>query len=76
MNKTVSIIFSLVFSTAFLMPQARAEGEMITFPTPDGKEANAFIIRAKVPTTNYLFIFHEWWGLNDQVIKKNGTSIL
>ncbi len=42
-------------------------GEMISFKTPDGKDANAFFIKAKEKTNNYLFVFHEWWGLNDYI---------
>lgn len=45
-------------------------GEMITFPTKDGREANAFLIGAHVPTNKYLFIFHEWWGLNNNIKKE------
>lgn len=42
-------------------------GEMISFPAADGKEARAFFIKAEKPTDNYLFVFHEWWGLNDYI---------
>lgn len=70
MNRVITVISILVFSIGILLPQSKAEGKMITFPTPDGRSANAFIISAKVPTTNYLFIFHEWWGLDDQVKKE------
>ncbi len=42
-------------------------GETITFKTSDGKEAKAFLIKAAQPTNNFLFVFHEWWGLNDLV---------
>lgn len=70
MNRAANVLFSLIFSIGILVPQGKAEGKMITFPTPDGRQANAFIISAKVPTVNYLFIFHEWWGLDDQVKKE------
>lgn len=42
-------------------------GKMITYKTADGKEAAAFELRAKKPTNNYLFVIHEWWGLNDYI---------
>src|SRR5687767_7102861 len=45
--------------------QYTGPGEMISFASSDGKEAKAFFIKAAKPTKNYLFVFHEWWGLND-----------
>ncbi|MCS6833269.1 MAG: dienelactone hydrolase family protein, partial [Flammeovirgaceae bacterium] len=39
-------------------------GKTITFDTPDGKQASAYFIEAKKPTKYYLFVIHEWWGLN------------
>ncbi|HEY4194345.1 MAG TPA: dienelactone hydrolase family protein [Mucilaginibacter sp.] len=42
-------------------------GKAITYKTADGKEANAFEMKAKSPTKNWLFVIHEWWGLNDFV---------
>lgn len=46
------------------------EGEMVSFSVPDGKEGKAFLIKADKPTKNYLFVFHEWWGLNDLTKKQ------
>jgi carboxymethylenebutenolidase len=59
------------FQTAHLPPkpinfQAK-KGAMITFDTPDGGKGNAFMVPALVKTDNYLFVFHEWWGLNDHI---------
>ncbi|MDX2003514.1 MAG: dienelactone hydrolase family protein [Chitinophagales bacterium] len=45
-------------------------GKMITYKTPDGKTANAFEILTPYKTDHYLFIFHEWWGLNDYIKKE------
>ena len=42
-------------------------GNAITYKTADGKDANAFEMKAKKPTNNWLFVVHEWWGLNDFV---------
>lgn len=42
-------------------------GEKITFKTPDGKEANAFLIKSAKKSKKYLFVFQEWWGLNDHI---------
>jgi carboxymethylenebutenolidase len=46
---------------------SKAGGEMITFATPDGQQANAFYIKAAKPTNYTLFVFQEWWGLNDHI---------
>jgi carboxymethylenebutenolidase len=42
-------------------------GKMITFATPDGKTGTAFAIPSPKPSAKILFIFHEWWGLNDHI---------
>lgn len=42
-------------------------GKDISYTTADGKEAHAWEIKAKRPTQYYLFVIHEWWGLNDYV---------
>lgn len=42
-------------------------GKMITFKTPDGKEANGYLLTAKTKTNNWIFVFQEWWGLNDHI---------
>jgi len=42
-------------------------GKMITFKTPDGKDANGYLLTAKTKTNNWIFVFQEWWGLNDHI---------
>ncbi len=42
-------------------------GASITIPVKGGAEAQVYIIRAPRPTMKYLFVFHEWWGLNNQI---------
>lgn len=42
-------------------------GKEITFNTADGKSAKAYEIKAAKPTQNYVFVIHEWWGLNDYI---------
>ncbi len=44
-----------------------AVGEMITFDTPDGKEGSAYAIQGDGNSDKYLFVIHEWWGLNDHI---------
>jgi carboxymethylenebutenolidase len=48
-------------------------GKMITFKTKDGMKANAFEVRSPAPTKNVLFVFHEYWGLNDYIKREAET---
>lgn len=45
-------------------------GKMIKIKTSDGKEANAFFLKANKKTNNWIFVFQEWWGLNDNIKKE------
>ncbi len=42
-------------------------GTMIKFHTSNGKDGHAFYVPADETTDKVLFIFHEWWGLNDYI---------
>lgn len=42
-------------------------GEMSKIEVEGGEAANVFMVKSKKPTGKYLFVFHEWWGLNDYV---------
>ena len=42
-------------------------GEMISFDTKGGKKASGYFIKANAESKKYVFVFHEWWGLNDYV---------
>jgi carboxymethylenebutenolidase len=42
-------------------------GKMITIKTSDGKDANGYLLMAKKKTNNWVFVFQEWWGLNDHI---------
>jgi carboxymethylenebutenolidase len=44
-----------------------AKGEMITFDTPDGNTAQGFHLAPDQPSNTYLFVIHEWWGLNEHI---------
>lgn len=48
-----------------------AIGKMITFKTKDGKTANAYFVKSTHKTNKYIFVFHEWWGLNDFIKKES-----
>lgn len=42
-------------------------GTIKMIPTDDKKEARIFEVKSPNPTNKYLFVFHEWWGLNDYI---------
>ena len=46
-------------------------GKTTSFPTPDGKTGSAYVVMSAVPTDNYLFVLHEWWGLNDYIKQRS-----
>jgi carboxymethylenebutenolidase len=50
-----------------------AGGEMIKFKTPDGSMANAYLIKSATKSNKYLFVYQEWWGLNDYIKKQSET---
>ncbi len=45
---------------------SQAGGKMIKIKT-DGAEANGYLLKAKKKTDNWVFVFQEWWGLNDHI---------
>jgi carboxymethylenebutenolidase len=50
-----------------------AVGKMITFKTPDGTTGRGYELKPAKKSNKYLFVFQEWWGLNDH-IKKEAES--
>jgi carboxymethylenebutenolidase len=42
-------------------------GKTIRFKTSSGSDAYGFLVKSEIPSTNYIFVFHEWWGLNDYI---------
>jgi carboxymethylenebutenolidase len=48
-------------------------GKMITYKCPDGKDANAYLIMNNKKTDNWIFVFQEWWGLNDNIKRQSET---
>ncbi len=59
------------FASAHLVPEPftleNPKGTLIPFKAMDGKEAFAYLIKSPKPTEKVLFVFHEWWGLNDYI---------
>ncbi|HEV7350042.1 dienelactone hydrolase family protein [Telluribacter sp.] len=51
--------------------QYEGKGQNITFKTPDGKDANGYLIKAKNKSDNWLLVYQEWWGLNDYIRRES-----
>ncbi|NNV55316.1 dienelactone hydrolase family protein [Limnovirga soli] len=46
-------------------------GADISYKAADGTDAHAWEIKAAKPTPYYIFVIHEWWGLNDYIKKQS-----
>lgn len=42
-------------------------GEMVSFPSTDGKTASGFLLKSIKKSNKWLFVYQEWWGLNDHI---------
>ncbi len=42
-------------------------GQEITMPAAGGKDVGAYFIKAKRESNQWLFVYQEWWGLNDNI---------
>ena len=51
----------------------KGDGKMIEFKTPDGSTGKGFEIKSAKASNKYLFVIHEWWGLNDYIKKEAAT---
>lgn len=49
-------------------------GKIISTKLSDGTEAKAYYLAAAKPSDKVVFVFHEWWGMNDH-IKKEAEKI-
>ena len=47
------------------------KGKMITYKTADGKDAGGYEIKSESSTNNWVFVIHEWYGLNDHIKKES-----
>jgi carboxymethylenebutenolidase len=45
----------------------KALGDEIKMTSPDGNDASAYFIKAKTKSDKWLFVYQEWWGLNDHI---------
>jgi carboxymethylenebutenolidase len=43
------------------------EGKNITFPVKDGESGKGYYIAGKKKNNKWIFVFQEWWGLNDYI---------
>lgn len=50
--------------------QSEVGGKMISIPMANGSVAQAYFIEAAEKSNKYLFVIHEWWGLNDHIKKE------
>ncbi|RZK98563.1 MAG: dienelactone hydrolase family protein, partial [Hymenobacter sp.] len=46
------------------------EGQLVEFKTADGQTGHGFEIKSAKPSNKYLFVYQEWWGLNDYIKKE------
>jgi carboxymethylenebutenolidase len=46
---------------------APEHGKDITFKTSDGTDGRGFEVKSAKATSVYVFMIHEWWGLNDYI---------
>lgn len=46
-------------------------GETVTFKTPDGTDAKGYMIKAKKKSDKWLFVYQEWWGLNEYIKRQS-----
>lgn len=48
-------------------------GTDTTFAVADGKNANGYFIKAKKKSDKWLFVYQEWWGLDDYIRRQSDT---
>ncbi len=45
----------------------KLRGKMKSIKVEDGKKASIYVVPSATKSNKYLFVFHEWWGLNDYI---------
>lgn len=43
------------------------KGKMIEIEVVGGEKSSAYLVQSNSETDKYLFLIHEWWGLNDNI---------
>ncbi|MEP7169107.1 MAG: dienelactone hydrolase family protein, partial [Bacteroidota bacterium] len=75
-SKTSTVAFAMLssdesFKASHLSPLpfhfVPDKGRMVSITTRDGNKSSAFLVKADKPTTNYIIVVHEWWGLNGYI---------
>lgn len=62
--------FDPTFQALHFSPKAidfQGIGKAVTFATNDGTDAKGYLIKAKKNSKKWLFVYQEWWGLNDNI---------
>lgn len=58
------------FTKAHEAPEAidyQGKGEIVEVRTQDGSITKLYVVKPAQWTNKFLFVIHEWWGLNDQI---------
>ena len=63
--------FTMSHATPLPYKHLSETGKDITYNTADGKTAHAYELLAKEPSKDYIFVIHEWWGLNDYIKRES-----
>jgi carboxymethylenebutenolidase len=53
--------------------QYTAKGEKVTFKAADGTDASGYLVKASKKSDKWLFVYQEWWGLNDYIRRQSDT---
>lgn len=70
--EAATAVFAALHPNPLKFNLADAKGKTVTFKTGDGASGNAYEIENKNKTNNYLFVIHEWYGLNDYIKQEAG----
>jgi carboxymethylenebutenolidase len=65
--------FDPIFQSLHPTPEPinfEAMGKDITFPTPDNGDGKGYLIKSKKKSKKWLFVYQEWWGLNEHIKKQ------
>ena len=48
-------------------------GQAVTFKTADGTDAKGYLVKARKKSNKWLFVYQEWWGLNEYIKRQSDT---